>query len=69
MRFGNIEVKKLTQCKLQIVIAGAMVQMKVRSTKNITGKRSGKACFILKENPVTQRSYLKVLTVCGHWLL
>ena len=54
---------------MQIVIPGALVQMKVRSTKSTTGKRSGEACFILKENPVTQRNCLKGLIICGHWLL
>ena len=54
---------------MKIVIPGALIQMKVRSNKSPTRERSGEACFILKENPVTQRNCLKGLIVCGHWLL
>lgn len=35
--------------------------MKVRSTKVVIGRTNGKACFILKQIPITGRSYPIVL--------
>lgn len=54
---------------MQIIIAGDLVQVKVRSTKMVTGKINGQACLILKQTPITQRSYISHSAIFGHWLL
>lgn len=46
---------------MQTVIAGDLVQMQGRRTKRITGNISRKACLILKQKLITQRSCLRVL--------
>lgn len=46
---------------MQIVTAGVLDHMKVRFTKTVIGKMNRNACLILKQNLITQRSYLIML--------